>query len=308
MKLSKIQAATPEVIEFINRKMAEGQGIMDVLLVEFKQKSVTKRVADKAQSIEKMIEELGYILKDGVYKMKEKEVKIVEETKEESQEKTEVKNKKTYLTKKQKAELEEQKQREWEERLKENPYANTWDFLEQIDYIACDISKGKSKQVGVYMSDYVEEAFAALQNRFYYIPSYLLINACVHYTQKNLNNFIESKWVEEFTKIYHKEKLIRKIKSEKSKELKEEKKEITNKLSEISNQDDSVNVLKERLKIINSELRRKQTNVKMSTYIADTSMFFLKEKFPFLSQSDIILMCVYSFSKCFINELEKTKN
>ena len=81
MKLSKLQVVTPEIVEFINEKMAEGQGIQDVLLVEFKQKSVTKRVADKAQSIEKMIKELGYILKDGIYKMEEKEVEIVEETK-----------------------------------------------------------------------------------------------------------------------------------------------------------------------------------------------------------------------------------
>lgn len=310
MKLSKIQAATPEVIEFINNKMAEGQEITDILLVEFKQKTITKRVADKVEAIKKMIKESGYILEGGFYKIREKETKNIKDETDKSQQSAEQKSKKNYLTKKQKAELEEQRRREREERLKENPYLNTttWDLLKQVDYIASDIGSGKFKQVGVYMNTYVEEAFAPLQNRFYYIPNYLLINACVRYTEENLNNFIESKWVDKFTEIYHKEKLIRKIKSEKLNELKEEKKEITKKLSEISKHDGSVENLKDRLRSINSELRRKQTNVKMSTYIADTSMYFLKEKFPFLSQSDIILMCVYSFSKCFNNELEKVKN
>lgn len=302
MKLSKIQAATPEVIEFINNKMAEGHEVTDILLVEFKQTKITKRVSDKAEAITKMIKESGYVLKDGLYKKEEKEVKNIEEDKENSQKKTKTKNKKTYLTKKQKAEMDEKKQREMKERLKENPYlCNTLDLLYQIDYIACNIAAGKFKNVGVYMNPFVEQAFKDLQDRFYYLPNYLLINASVYYTEKNLDAFIDSKWVEEFTKIYHQEKIIRKNKSEK---LKEEQREITNKL-EISKHDDgSLDILKERLKSINSELRRKQTNVKMNTHIADTIMYLLKEKFPFLSQSDIILMCIYSFSKCFVNELK----
>ena len=94
MKLSKIQAATPEVIEFINNKMAEGQEITDILLVEFKQKTITKRVADKVEAIKKMIKESGYILEGGFYKIREKETKNIKDETDKSQQSAEQKSKK----------------------------------------------------------------------------------------------------------------------------------------------------------------------------------------------------------------------
>lgn len=307
MKFVNLDVLTEDHINVLNEKMTEGQGIREILRRELGAKSVTKKVRDEVNKLNEKLQNAGYILEEGVYKMKQQEVEIIDESKEESKQKSETKNKKTYMTKKQKAEMEEQKRKELEEQLKENPFLliSRWDLLEEVDRVACDISSGKVKPIGVYTNCYVDEAFKELQDRFYYIPSYLLINASVRFAERNLDSFINSKWVEEFTKIYQNDKRDRKIKNDSLKDLKEEKKEISKKLNEISKNEELNNELKERLKKINSELRRKQTNVKMSTHIADVSMFFLKEKFPFLSQSDIVLMCVYSFSKCFINELNK---
>ena len=296
MKLSKLQVVTPEIVEFINEKMAEGQGIQDVLLVEFKQKSVTKRVADKAQSIEKMIKELGYILKDGIYKMEEKEVEIVEETKEESQQKTEVKNKKTYVTKK-------QKQKELEEQLKENPYAlvSDWEVLQTVDRIAVAMTEKGVKPLGIYVNSRVEKAFEALQKRFYYIPNYLLISASIDLTYKNLEYLIESNLSQEFIeKAYKVEKNVREFRIN---ETKKDIKFVEKKLEELDNESEEAKLSRERLSDLRKELKerqkRKQTNVKTSVLIADTTLSLIQDKFPFLSKSDVANLCVYSFSKCF---------
>lgn len=305
MKLSKLQVVTPEIVEFINEKMAEGQGIQDVLLVEFKQKSVTKRVADKAQSIEKMINELGYILKDGIYKMEEKEVEIVEETKEESQQKAEVKNKKTYVTKK-------QKQKEIEEKLKENPFAlvSDWDVLQTVDRIAVAMTEGEVKPLGVYVNSEVEKVFETLQKRFYYIPNYLLISASIDLTYKNLEYLIESNLSQDFIeKAYKVEKNVREFRIN---ETKKDIEFVEKKLEELDNEREEAKLSRERLSDLRKELKdrqkRKQTNVKTSVLIADATLSLIQDKFPFLSKSDVVNLCVYSFSKCFINELNKLKD
>lgn len=305
MKLSKLQVVTPEIVEFINEKMAEGQGIQDVLLVEFKQKSVTKRVADKAQSIEKMINELGYILKDGIYKMEEKEVEIVEETKEESQQKAEVKNKKTYVTKK-------QKQKEIEEKLKENPFAlvSDWDVLQTVDRIAVAMTEGEVKPLGVYVNSEVEKVFETLQKRFYYIPNYLLISASIDLTYKNLEYLIESNLSQDFIeKAYKVEKNVREFRIN---ETKKDIEFVEKKLEELDNESEEAKLSRERLSDLRKELKdrqkRKQTNVKTSVLIADATLSLIQDKFPFLSKSDVVNLCVYSFSKCFINELNKLKD
>ena len=44
----------------------------------------------------------------------------------------------------------------------------------------------------------------------------------------------------------------------------------------------------------------------MNEFVADTSMYSLKQKFPFLSQSDIVNMCVYAFSECVINDFKES--
>lgn len=305
MKLSKLQVVTPEIVEFINEKMAEGQGIQDVLLVEFKQKSVTKRVADKAQSIEKMINELGYILKDGIYKMEEKEVEIVEETKEESQQKAEVKNKKTYVTKK-------QKQKEIEEKLKENPFAlvSDWDVLQTVDQIAVAMTEGEVKPLGVYVNSEVEKVFETLQKRFYYIPNYLLISASIDLTYKNLEYLIESNLSQDFIeKAYKVEKNVREFRIN---ETKKDIEFVEKKLEELDNESEEAKLSRERLSDLRKELKdrqkRKQTNLKTSVLIADATLSLIQDKFPFLSKSDVVNLCVYSFSKCFINELNKLKD
>ena len=330
MKLVNVETLTTEHIEFINAQNAEGRSLRDIVRYEMKAKSVTQKVRSEIKKIKEKLDEMGCVLVDGFYKLEEKEEVVVEESKEEIQQKDEeviqqseqkeeeAKPKKTYLTKKQKAELEEQKRqeeeqkkKELEEKLKGNPFIgiHSDELLEVVDDIAVDIAKGEVKNVGVYTSDKVEEAFKLLQDRFYYIPNYLLISACVYFTEKNLDKFAKSKWVEEFSKAYHDDKEFRKFKNdtEFSKKLKEEKKEIACRLEVIKDKKEfekEEKELKIRLRKINSELRRKQTNVKMSTYVANTLMNPLKRKFPFLSQSDIILMCVYSFSKC-MNENEE---
>lgn len=302
MKLSKLQAVTPEIVEFINGKMAEGQGIQDTLLVEFGQKKVTKRVADKAQSIEKMIEELGYILSDGIYKLEEKEVEIVEKTKEESQQKLEIKNKKTYVTKK-------QKQKEIEEKLKENPFTlvHEWDVLHTVDHIATEMAEGKVKALGVYINSEVEKVFEALQKRFYYIPNYLLISASIDLTYKNLEYFLDSNLSQEFIeKAYKVEKNGREFRIN---ETKNDIKFVKKKLEELDNESEEAKLSRERLDVLKKELKerqkRKQTNVKTSVLIADKTLSLIQDKFPFLSKSDVINLCIYSFSKCFIEELNK---
>lgn len=326
MELLKAQAITPEIVAFINEKIAEGQGIEEIIMHEFNQKKVTKRVADKAQSIEKMITDLGYVLKENGYELTQKEEEIneeskgdvqqeegdiVEDSKEDTQQKEESKPKKTYSTKKKKAEEEEQKRREKEEQLKENPFlfVSSFDLLIEVDFIAKQIANGKVKNIGVYTNEKVDEAFKLLQDRFYYIPNYLLICAAVNFTYLNLDNFMQSKWADEFYEVYQSDKQSRKSKNEmeSSKKLKEEKKEITSRLEVIKDKKEfkeEREELKIQLRKINSELRRKQTNVKMSTSAADQAMYWLKNKFPFLSQSDIILMCIYAFSKC-MNENEE---
>lgn len=325
MKLLNVETLTPEHIEFINAQNAEGQGLREIVRHEMKAKSVTPKVRNEVKKIKEKLEQMGYILIDGFYKLEEKEEvvneeskeevqqeegEIVEYSKEESEQKEESKPKKTYSTKKKKAEEEEQKRKKREEKLKENPFVSvsSYELLETVDDIAVDIAKGEVKNIGVYTSDKVDEAFKLLQNRYYYIPNYLLISACVYFTEKNLDKFSKSKWVEEFSKAYHEDKQIRKFNNEResSKKLKEEKKEIASRL-EVIKDEKEVEELKNRLREINSKLRRKQTNVKMSTYVADTLMSFLKRKFPFLSQSDIILMCMYSFSQCMIENEEELR-
>ena len=64
--------------------------------------------------------------------------------------------------------------------------------------------------------------------------------------------------------------------------------------------------LEKELKRLNSEKKRKQSNIKMNEFVADTSMYSLKQKFPFLSQSDIVNMCVYAFSECVINDFKES--
>lgn len=323
MKLLNVETLTPEHIEFINAQNAEGKGLREIIRDEMKAKSVTPKVRNEVKKIKEKLEQMGYVLIDGFYKLDEKEEDIVEEIKEEVQQEdgeivqqpeqqVEKSNtKKPYLTKKKKAEEEEQKRKEREEKLKKNPFTGIYsdDVLKVVDDVAVDIAKGKVKNIGVYTTDKVEEAFKLLQNRFYYIPNYLLISACVYFTEKNVDKFMKSKWVEEFSKAYHEDEQFRKFKNdtESSKKLKEEKKEITSRLEVIKDKkefEEEEKELKIRLRKINSELRRKQTNVKMSSYVATTLINVLKAKFPFLSQSDIILMCMYSFSYC-MNENEE---
>lgn len=312
MKLSKLQVVTPEVVEFVNEKMAEGQGIQDVLLVEFKQKSVTKRVADKAQSIEKMINELGYILKDGVYKVKEKEVEIVEEIKEESEQKEASKPKKPYLTKKKKAEEEAEKQRKLEERLRENPFylVHEHDLLSQVDRIATDMVEEGSKALGVYVNEEVEKAFEGLQKRFYYIPNYLLISVSIYFTCKYLDEFTNSKWGNEF--IENAFKVEKNRRDFKKKETLRMIEFIKQKLEQIDLESEegisSRKYLKELRNDLESQKKRKQTNVKTSEFVSKTALALVQDKFPFLSKSDVVNLCIYCFSNCMTINLKPSNN
>ena len=212
--------------------------------------------------------------------------------------KEETKNKRSYVSKK-------QKEKELEEHLKENPYTLLYpsEILNSIDYIAQDISANKVKNVGVYTIDEVNQSFKKLQERFFYLPNYLLITVAVRYTQSNLDNFIKSKWVDEFTKVYQKDKRNREFKLE---EINSEIKKIQDELEKLEGDVEKKKALEKELKRLNSEKKRKQSNIKMNEFVADTSMYSLKQKFPFLSQSDIVNMCVYAFSECVINDFKES--
>lgn len=303
IKFTELDVITEEHVAVLNEKLAEKKGIREILRSEMGAKTVTKRVRDEVDKLTEKLRDLGYILEDGVYKLKQQELKneavkgeIETKIEEVLEKKEDVKVKKTYMTKKQKEELEAQRQRELEEKLKENPFyfIDSDDVLKTVDFIACDIAAGKVKNVGVYTIDEVSKSFKTLQDRFYYIPSYLLISASVNFTQRNLDSFMTSKWVDHFSKIYQKDKQNREVRN---KELNKKIKEIEEKLET----NDSNEELEKELKELNTKKKRKQMNVKMNEFVADTSMYFLKKKFPFLSQSDIVVMCIYAFSEC-INE------
>ena len=94
MELLKVDVITPEIVDFINEKMAEGQGIREILRRELGAKSVTKKVRGEVNKLNEKLQDAGYFLEEGVYKLKQQEVEIIEESKEESQQKSETKNKK----------------------------------------------------------------------------------------------------------------------------------------------------------------------------------------------------------------------
>lgn len=311
MELLKVDVITPEIVDFINEKMAEGQGIREILRRELGAKSVTKKVRGEVNKLNEKLQDAGYFLEEGVYKLKQQEVEIIEESNEESQQKSETKNKKTYMTKKQKAELEEQKRKEFEEKLKENPYTlvSNWEVLQTVDRIAISMAEGEVKPLGIYVNSQVEKVFEALQKRFYYIPNYLLISASIDLTYKNLEHLIESNLSQEFIeKAYKVEKNVREFRIN---ETKKDIKFVEKKLEELDNESEEAKLSRERLSDLRKELKerqkRKQTNVKTSVLIADTTLSLIQDKFPFLSKSDVANLCVYSFSKCFTKELNQLK-
>lgn len=312
MDIVKSKVLTTEMINFINSKMAEGISLEGLVLEQFNQKKATKRVSDKVASIEQELKNMGYILNNGKYELEKVEEKISSENtmeiddnsnkikKSESEEinKEETKNKRSYVSKK-------QKEKELEEQLKENPYTLLYpsEILNSIDYIAQDISANKVKNVGVYTIDEVNQSFKKLQERFFYLPNYLLITVAVRYTQSNLDNFIKSKWVDEFTKVYQTDKRNREFKLE---QINPQIKKIEDELENFEGDSEKKKALEKELKRLNSEKKRKQSNIKMNEFVADTSMYSLKQKFPFLSQSDIVNMCVYAFSECVINDFKES--
>lgn len=311
MELLKVDVITPEIVDFINEKMAEGQGIREILRRELGAKSVTKKVRGEVNKLNEKLQDAGYFLEEGVYKLKQQEVEIIEESNEESQQKSETKNKKTYMTKKQKAELEEQKRKEFEEKLKENPYTlvSNWEVLQTVDRIAISMAEGEVKPLGIYVNSQVEKVFEALQKRFYYIPNYLLISASIDLTYKNLEHLIESNLSQEFIeKAYKVEKNVREFRIN---ETKKDIEFVEKKLEGLENESEEAKLSRERLDVLKKELKerqkRKQTNVKTSVLIADTTISLIQEKFPFLSKSDVANLCVYSFSKCFTKELNQLK-
>ena len=311
MELLKVDVITPEIVDFINEKMAEGQGIREILRRELGAKSVTKKVRGEVNKLNEKLQDAGYFLEEGVYKLKQQEVEIIEESNEESQQKSETKNKKTYMTKKQKAELEEQKRKEFEEKLKENPYTlvSNWEVLQTVDRIAISMAEGEVNPLGIYVNSQVEKVFEALQKRFYYIPNYLLISASIDLTYKNLEHLIESNLSQEFIeKAYKVEKNVREFRIN---ETKKDIKFVEKKLEELDNESEEAKLSRERLSDLRKELKerqkRKQTNVKTSVLIADTTLSLIQDKFPFLSKSDVANLCVYSFSKCFTKELNQLK-
>ncbi len=311
MELLKVDVITPEIVDFINEKMAEGQGIREILRRELGAKSVTKKVRGEVNKLNEKLQDAGYFLEEGVYKLKQQEVEIIEESNEESQQKSETKNKKTYMTKKQKAELEEQKRKEFEEKLKENPYTlvSNWEVLQTVDRIAISMAEGEVKPLGIYVNSQVEKVFEALQKRFYYIPNYLLISASIDLTYKNLEHLIESNLSQEFIeKAYKVEKNVREFRIN---ETKKDIEFVEKKLEGLENESEEAKLSRERLDVLKKELKerqkRKQTNVKTSVLIADTTISLIQDKFPFLSKSDVANLCVYSFSKCFTKELNQLK-
>lgn len=311
MELLKVDVITPEIVDFINEKMAEGQGIREILRRELGAKSVTKKVRGEVNKLNEKLQDAGYFLEEGVYKLKQQEVEIIEESNEESQQKSETKNKKTYMTKKQKAELEEQKRKEFEEKLKENPYTlvSNWEVLQTVDRIAISMAEGEVKPLGIYVNSQVEKVFEALQKRFYYIPNYLLISASIDLTYKNLEHLIESNLSQEFIeKAYKVEKNVREFRIN---ETKKDIEFVEKKLEGLENESEEAKLSRERLDVLKKELKerqkRKQTNVKTSVLIADTTLSLIQDKFPFLSKSDVANLCVYSFSKCFMKELNQLK-
>lgn len=312
MDIVKSKVLTTEMINFINSKMAEGISLEGLVLEQFNQKKATKRVSDKVNSIEQELKNMGYILNNGKYELEKVEENIssentidindnsnkIEKSKSEEINKEETKNKRSYVTKK-------QKEKELEEQLKENPYTLLYpsEILNSIDYIAQDISANKVKNVGVYTIEEVNQSFKKLQERFFYLPNYLLITVAVRYTESNLDNFIKSKWVDEFTKVYQRDKRNREFKLE---EINSEIKKIQDELEKLEGDVEKKKALEKELKRLNSEKKRKQSNIKMNEFVADTSMYFLKQKFPFLSQSDIVNMCIYAFSECVINDFKES--
>ena len=311
MELLKVDVITPEIVDFINEKMAEGQGIREILRRELGAKSVTKKVRGEVNKLNEKLQDAGYFLEEGVYKLKQQEVEIIEESNEESQQKSETKNKKTYMTKKQKAEGEEQKRKEFEEKLKENPYTlvSNWEVLQTVDRIAISMAEGEVKPLGIYVNSQVEKVFEALQKRFYYIPNYLLISASIDLTYKNLEHLIESNLSQEFIeKAYKVEKNVREFRIN---ETKKDIEFVEKKLEGLENESEEAKLSRERLDVLKKELKerqkRKQTNVKTSVLIADTTISLIQDKFPFLSKSDVANLCVYSFSKCFTKELNQLK-
>lgn len=327
MELLKAQAITPEIVEFINEKIAEGQGIEEIVMHEFNQKKVTKRVADKAQSIEKMITDLGYVLKENGYELQPKEEviieefkeevqqeegDIVEEFKEETQQKEESKPKKTYSTKKKKAELEAEKQRKLEEELRENPFylVHKYDLLSKVDQVATDMVEEGTKSLGVYVNEEAEKAFEELQKRFYYIPNYLLISASISFTCKYLYEFTNSKWGNEF--IENAFKVEKNRRDFRKKETLRMIEFVQQKLEQIDlESEEGINSrkhLKELRKDLESQKKRKQTNVKTSKFVAETALVLVQDKFPFLSKSDVVNLCIYCFSNCMTINLKPSNN
>ena len=94
-------------------------------------------------------------------------------------------------------------------------------------------------------------------------------------------------------------------------ETKKDIKFVEKKLEELDNESEEAKLSRERLSDLRKELKerqkRKQTNVKTSVLIADTTLSLIQDKFPFLSKSDVANLCVYSFSKCFMKELNQLK-
>lgn len=327
MKLLNVETLTPEHIEFINAQNAEGQGLREIIRGEMKAKSVTPKVRNEVKKIKEKLEQMGYVLIDGFYKLDEKEEDIVEEnkeevqqedggivedSKEESEQKEASKPKKPYLTKKKKAEEEAEKQRKLEERLRENPFylVHEYDLLSQVDRIATDMVEEGAKSLGVYVNEESEKAFEGLQKRFYYIPNYLLISVSIYFTCKYLDEFTNSKWGNEF--IENAFKIEKNRRDFKKKETLRMIEFVKQKLEQIDLESEegisSRKYLKELRDDLESQKKRKQTNVKTSRFVAETALALVQDKFPFLSKSDVVNLCIYSFSNCMTINLKPSNN
>lgn len=313
MKLLNVETLTPKHIEFINAQNVEGRGLREIIRDEMKAKSVNQKVRGEIKKVKNKLEEMGYISVDGFYKLEEKDEVVVEEYKDEVQQKDEEsKPKRTYLTKKQKAELEDQKRKEFEEMLKENPFqlVYTYDLLSQVDRVATQMVEEEVKPLGVYTIPEVEKALEELQKRFYYIPAYLLISASISFTCEYLDYFAKSKWGNEF--IENAFKVEKNRRDFRRKETLRMIEFVQQKLEQIDlESEEGINSrkhLRELKEDLNSQKKRKQTNVKTSRFVAETALALVQDKFPFLSKSDVVNLCIYSFSKCMIINLKSSNN
>lgn len=273
MELLKEKKVDQDFIDYLNVKLKDGMTLRQIVESELDSSATKDDISKALERLKGKIKRSPYRIKDKIYQFKDNAQEPVEEVTPEP-------TPPVCMDKKNKAiepvEVSDKKQEElvvkkYEESLKSNPLSfdvSVHEILNNVHFTFNSIKNSpNTKPLGVYLFPGVVKEFKAIENYFEYLPSYLLVNVAISTIGSRSEEVKKSDLISEFEEVVAHDKRLMKVKT---------------------------------------NVKKKQSNIKISDHVAKTIYFLLNYDFPLLNQSELVNLCLYCFAKSFkkLNEID----